>query len=875
MPVIIVGRDGTRHRFPDDFDPQKAAAIVREQEGGAAPKMQTPPTQASLPGPTAPTPTAGPTGTPLQEQHTTLETALGVLNTIPRQIQQGIASGIDLAQGDTTLAESMKKQWAALNPHSKVSGETPLEAAGMQDGKLRSALGVGLDLITPVGPVGKVIGAGAKLIGKGAQAIPGVANASAALGKQFTKYHGLDKFKGRTTDMTMQDIMRLHDSTLDAASTVTKHQVAEIFKGLNEKDRWAIAAFLSDSRNKLPSARTDLQDAAFKMKKLFGDQAAAQVNMGFLDPATVVGKDYFPQVRRAPDNPRALIVDDVTATDRYTKKRTVPWAVHATMTDAKGVPLAVDPAKAAQVRLSAGERAMKTSDLLSLVGQEFGHNLKAAGPLPSGYRRLNFKNISVPEQQKSILQTMAFPEDIAETLEKAHVIEADPQGFRKMWVGANRAFKTAVTTFNPAHHANNLQGNMYLMYLGGMRPDKIVKAYAQVPELHALLGNPKYATLAAAARAKPLTANLTQGEAYDIARQYNVFGSSEAAIEFDRTIGKTPLGWADGARGVASKLGEKADSVRFKASQYIEDPARWALFKDQLLKGKTPEQAALHVKKHLFDYNELTDTEKKIRDYGAVPFYTFLRKNLPLHVTSLAENPGRLKNAQTVYAAPGRIMDPHDQALLADWQKEEGYQPIGGPDAEGSLPLVRLANPGLDLNKVPILGSTRSLLKSSLGPVPTAAVEYTTGRDLRTDAKILDTETGYVAASPLGTLGATLEMKTGIPMPRFGTVPNAEGTGFIQPEKVAFIMSQIPLPLLPYAQRIAGSPGETLGSQLQAGPGKIIKELILRSAGLTPRNLTAEQQDKQVEALLKAMFEKDDAQRLIKEEGEAMLRMRR
>ena len=36
MPeVVIIGNDGTEHRFPSGFDPKRAAAIVRQQEGGA------------------------------------------------------------------------------------------------------------------------------------------------------------------------------------------------------------------------------------------------------------------------------------------------------------------------------------------------------------------------------------------------------------------------------------------------------------------------------------------------------------------------------------------------------------------------------------------------------------------------------------------------------------------------------------------------------------------------------------------------------------------------------------------------------------------------------------------------------------------------
>ncbi len=71
----------------------------------------------------------------------------------------------------------------------------------------------------------------------------------------------------------------------------------------------------------------------------------------------------------------------------------------------------------------------------------------------------------------------------------------------------------------------------------------------------------------------------------------------------------------------------------------IETNAKLAHFIDKLAKGATPEQAAESVRKYLFDYSDLTKTEQKIKMF--VPFYTWTRKNLPLQMQPLFEQPGK------------------------------------------------------------------------------------------------------------------------------------------------------------------------------------------------------------------------------------------
>lgn len=72
--------------------------------------------------------------------------------------------------------------------------------------------------------------------------------------------------------------------------------------------------------------------------------------------------------------------------------------------------------------------------------------------------------------------------------------------------------------------------------------------------------------------------------------------------------------------------------------QGAEDHARLAHFIDRLQKGDTIEEAALSVKKYLFDYSHLTPFEKNVMK-RFIPFYAWTRFNMPLQFIELAKQP--------------------------------------------------------------------------------------------------------------------------------------------------------------------------------------------------------------------------------------------
>lgn len=109
-------------------------------------------------------------------------------------------------------------------------------------------------------------------------------------------------------------------------------------------------------------------------------------------------------------------------------------------------------------------------------------------------------------------------------------------------------------------------------------------------------------------------------------------------------------------------------------NQAVETNARMASFFYNLDKyGQDYVEAARHTKKALFDYSELTEFEKKVMK-NIIPFYTFMRKNLPRQLETLLENPTRI-------ALPEKLSQAATEPLpegAPDYQQEAGARALPG-----------------------------------------------------------------------------------------------------------------------------------------------------------------------------------------------------
>lgn len=114
------------------------------------------------------------------------------------------------------------------------------------------------------------------------------------------------------------------------------------------------------------------------------------------------------------------------------------------------------------------------------------------------------------------------------------------------------------------------------------------------------------------------------------------------------------------------------------AGQAIEDCSRRAIFLDEIVKsnkrtlGAAAIDAAERVGRFAYDYDELALFEKKFMKRG-IPFYTWMRKNIPNMFNQLLEQPDKFSKIGKLKRIAGVKETEAEKALKPDWMAEEGY----------------------------------------------------------------------------------------------------------------------------------------------------------------------------------------------------------
>lgn len=166
-----------------------------------------------------------------------------------------------------------------------------------------------------------------------------------------------------------------------------------------------------------------------------------------------------------------------------------------------------------------------------------------------------------------------------------------------------------------------------------------------------------------------------------------------------------------------------------QAGQQLGDGMQaWARFGHYLAKrkgGLMADEAMFSVKKHLFDYSELTNFERHVMR-RVFPFYTWLRKNIPVQLETLIKRPGYMANLQKALNSLGdeEVREKIPEGGVPKFIRDEW----GVPTREVSpgvfeFQLMGSFIPAADLVK---LGSPREVLRlgaKSFNPLPQTVVE--------------------------------------------------------------------------------------------------------------------------------------------------------
>lgn len=381
-----------------------------------------------------------------------------------------------------------------------------------------------------------------------------------------------------------------------------------------------------------------------------------------------------------------------------------------------------NPFVATSMRAAASGRVQSAAKLLGDYADSMGAMLSpdlGAKEMAAEREAMRAKGFLRVGKDVTGVNEVWLPKEVAIPFQ-AHLASVErPSYFLRAWDASNRLWKKYTLGIFPVYHTRNLIGDAWnSVVLGGQDLARYGDSMAALrdPERVFRLGGK-------AVTGKELT---------DTAERLGVMeGATADLVEAMGSLRGLP-------ENVVERVGGALDEnqvlrVAQRVGQARENWQRLALFMDRLHKGDAPEVAALYVKRHLFDYGELTATEQGVFRRIA-PFYAFTRNNVPLQLSYLFEKPGSLAAVQHLReeaAGPDGSLGLENGAPLPRFLAE-GLPVRIGENAEGNPQFLRGTGwiPATDLDMALDPGSALNRLVSMTSPFLQQPVESAFNVDL-------------------------------------------------------------------------------------------------------------------------------------------------
>lgn len=187
--------------------------------------------------------------------------------------------------------------------------------------------------------------------------------------------------------------------------------------------------------------------------------------------------------------------------------------------------------------------------------------------------------------------------------------------------------------------------------------------------------------------------------------------------------------------------------VGSETGQNIEDWARLTHFIAKRKAGLDPEEAAQSVKKALFDYGDLTQVEKGVMK-RLIPYYAWMRKNIPLQVEAYLTKPDKLatlvkakNNVEIVQGPPDKAYD-----ILPDYLKNSAPIYIGKVGNKHRYVSMQGYVPASDLAKLNPLDAVREMM-IDINPIIQKPIEFSLNHQFYFDQPITR-QKGYASLIP-------------------------------------------------------------------------------------------------------------------------------
>ena len=285
--------------------------------------------------------------------------------------------------------------------------------------------------------------------------------------------------------------------------------------------------------------------------------------------------------------------------------------------------------------------------------------------------------------------TYSIPKEIADDLNfSTKIMGGDPATAKmfQLFDKTQNIWKGFATAVRLPFHLRNMYSNWWQAGLSGVRDPKRFTQAAKVQASFLTKANGKlelgdkvftYKELRTLANDLGVRGKGWLGADIDV----NMFDEIDSMVKLGKLRKLTPM-----------KLGRNFGTM-------IEDNSRFAVFLDQLAKGKDPKEAARIVRKYMFDYEELTDFERKVMK-RVIPFYTWTRKNAPLQVQSLIEQPRKYQMYAKTLSAFGEEETVEERMAKPEYFNKMLYVKSPFKSKLGKSLYMSIDLPPLEFNRV-------------------------------------------------------------------------------------------------------------------------------------------------------------------------------
>ncbi len=421
-----------------------------------------------------------------------------------------------------------------------------------------------------------------------------------------------------------------------------------------------------------------------------------------------------------------------------------------------------DPKKFLFKIQEAMEQATREKALFEEIGERFGSQVSG-------------KAYKTKIQGHPYLDGYYFPDDIAKQIPRVIKDWSIPafhssSPLLKQYDRVLSMWKGGVTIYRPGHHIRNLSGDVYLGWMDGvnsLRPYTLAAqvqrwmkgAYTDLTDIDRLVELGAVSRNLATPKPGHVLFRNRSGVPFT-AEQIAAVAHQKGLLEHTRTIEDIIDMGNTGRNSLLNvqPFGGKVQAFARGASELESHNTRLAHFIDKVEKSRGSdlaeifEQASRRARKWHPTGLDLTDFEKKYLR-RLMPFYSWMRKSLPLLLEGMVMNPGKTVIPAKLYDAiqtaqgietPGRDDPfPVDQ-MFPEWIRAQGLGPLGRP--EGLLGKLSNQDPegyimgGVGLNPLADLGgqleTPGKTLASALTPAIGVPLELATGRKTFTGESI-------------------------------------------------------------------------------------------------------------------------------------------